>query len=406
MRILLLNIILLSFLFSHENQKLIDFAHKYTMSTNRDTFKIAYDFANSSIQFGLLKDWERQRYRSINKKELQKHIDNGTELKYVIGLINRSPEYIRLLTMLNQYYKYEREFRQLTPYLTINMSIGNHYSKVPKLKKFLNLLQGSYFEFYDNYYDEDLELAVEYFQKRYGLFVDGKIGPQTRKYLNMSFEDLIRKIKINLEIEMSKKDKPKEYIYVNIPEFKMYYIDDDMEVLSMNVVVGKNKNKTPIFSEKLSYIVFNPEWKVPKNIYEKEYSHKSISTLERRGYYFNEEGQLVQKSGEKNALGLVKFMFPNKFSVYMHDTPRKSLFKKRIRAFSHGCIRLEEPFELVDALNVYSSTDEEKEVVDLDRKIPVYIEYNTAWIDSDGILQIRKDIYDYENSLFPDKHLF
>ncbi len=104
-------------------------------------------------------------------------------------------------------------------------------------------------------------------------------------------------------------------------------------------------------------------------------------------------------SGERNALGLVKFMFPNKFSVYMHDTPNKKLFDRNIRAFSHGCVRLEDPFSLLDELGLYYS-DEENEEILLDYEIPVYIEYNTAWIDSDGILQFRPDIYNYEKKLF------
>jgi len=388
------------FLYSYENPYLIDFAKRYTKSNSRDIYKLAYDFANSSIHFGNIKDWERQRYRSINKKELNEHIKNGTEFNYVIGLINHSPEYIRLLTMLNQYYKHEEDYRLFTPRLYRSLHYNSHYPEIVNLKKFLTLIQNGKFEYYDDLYDDDLVYEIKIFQHNHGLSEDGRIGPATRKWLNMTFDEVVDKIKINLEIEMSKKDKPDTYIYVNIPEYKMYLISNDTEILSMNVVVGKKTNKTPIFNEDMKYVVINPEWNVPTSIYKKEYKHKSMNVLSRKGFYLNDEGQLVQGAGKRNALGLVKFMFPNKYSVYMHDTPAKSLFKKRIRAFSHGCIRLEKPFDLLEELGIEYSGDEENLHIELDNKIPVYIEYNTAWIDSNGILQFREDIYGYEKLLF------
>jgi murein L,D-transpeptidase YcbB/YkuD len=149
----------------------------------------------------------------------------------------------------------------------------------------------------------------------------------------------------------------------------------------------------------MQYIVKNPRWNVPPSIYRTEYAHKSASYLRKRGFAYDSAGKLYQKEGPKNALGLVKFLFPNRFNVYMHDTPAKSLFNKRVRAFSHGCIRLEKPLELLNELGYTYDTHRNKWIT-LTNKIPVYVEYHTVWIDDDGIVQFRNDIYRYEKKLF------
>jgi len=157
--------------------------------------------------------------------------------------------------------------------------------------------------------------------------------------------------------------------------------------------------RTPVFNKKMQYIVLNPRWNVPPVIYRKEYADKSESYLRKRGFAYNSEGKLYQKEGPRNALGVVKFLFPNRFSVYMHDTPAKSLFNKRVRAFSHGCIRLEKPIELLNELGYTYNTRRNKWIT-LKKQIPVYVEYHTVWIDDDGIVQFRNDIYGYERKLF------
>jgi murein L,D-transpeptidase YcbB/YkuD len=138
---------------------------------------------------------------------------------------------------------------------------------------------------------------------------------------------------------------------------------------------------------------------VPGSIYRKEYAHKSESQLKKLGLRYNSEGKLYQPSGSRNALGVVKFLFPNKFNVYMHDTPAKSLFNRRVRAYSHGCIRLEKPIALLNELG-YSYNTKKNKWITLKKKIPVYVEYHTVWVDDEGIVQFRNDIYGYEKKLF------
>ncbi len=157
--------------------------------------------------------------------------------------------------------------------------------------------------------------------------------------------------------------------------------------------------RTPVFNRKMKYIVKNPRWNVPPSIYAKEYAHKSESQLKKLGLKYNSEGKLYQPPGRRNALGVVKFLFPNRFNVYMHDTPAKSLFNRRVRAYSHGCIRLEKPLELLNELGYTYDTKKTKWIT-LENKIPVYVEYHTVWIDDDGIVQFRHDIYGYEKKLF------
>jgi murein L,D-transpeptidase YcbB/YkuD len=157
--------------------------------------------------------------------------------------------------------------------------------------------------------------------------------------------------------------------------------------------------RTPIFSRKMKYIVKNPQWNVPNNIYKKEYAHLSEEALRKQGLVYNSEGKLYQPSGRRNALGVVKFLFPNKFNVYMHDTPSKHLFKRTVRAYSHGCIRLEKPVELLNVLGHEYDTKKQKWIT-VENKIPVYIEYHTVWVDDEGIVQFRPDIYGYERKLF------
>jgi murein L,D-transpeptidase YcbB/YkuD len=193
--------------------------------------------------------------------------------------------------------------------------------------------------------------------------------------------------------------KPSTYVLINIPEFKMHYYENGKAVLSMKIVVGKPKMRTPVFNRKMKFIVENPTWNVPPSIYKKEYAHKSESQLKRLGLRYNRDGKLYQPSGRRNALGLVKFLFPNRFNVYMHDTPAKSLFRRTRRAYSHGCIRLEKPMALLHQLG-YSYHRGKTRWITLEKQIPVFVEYHTVWVDDAGHVQFRPDIYGYEKKLF------
>ncbi|MEJ2489984.1 MAG: L,D-transpeptidase family protein, partial [Sulfurovaceae bacterium] len=217
------------------------------------------------------------------------------------------------------------------------------------IKKVLNLLQFARLEENPDY-TQEFEVELLEYQKRHGLEVDGKIGPSTKRELKKSIDEIIIKAKKNLTLERISSPKGANYVLVNIPEFKMYYYDNGEQVLNMKVIVGKRSTRTPILNGMMQYIVKNPRWNVPPTIYKNEYAHKSENYLKRNGFAYNSEGKLYQKEGSGNALGVVKFLFPNRFNVYMHDTPTKSLFNRRVRTFSHGCIRLAKPIALLNEL--------------------------------------------------------
>ena len=237
------------------------------------------------------------------------------------------------------------------------------------------------------------------FQRRNGLAVDGEIGPQTKRALQTPIDAIIKKIKKNLTIERVTQPKPDTYVMVNIPEYHMYFYRDGYPVLTMNTVVGKPKMRIPVFNRNMKFIVENPTWNVPPSIYAKEYAPKSPEQLQRLGLRYGSDGKLYQPAGRRNALGRVKFLFPNKFNVYMHDTPAKSLFKRSQRAYSHGCIRLERPMDLLHELG-YEYRPGKTRWITLEEQIPVFVEYHTAWIGDDGKLEMRPDIYGYEWKLF------
>ena len=290
----------------------------------------------------------------------------------------------------------------------------------------------------ENYFDEDLKTAVISFQKNHGLYADGIVGSLTQKFLNMSADEKIEQIRINLERMRSlPRDLGEKYLIVNIPEFRLKLIENDSIKLSMNVVVGERKHPTPIFSDKMSYIVLNPKWNIPTSITKKEIIPKLIKDpnyLASKGIDIYESWhpesekintqdiidafiledldsmpnfRLTQSPSSENPLGRMKFMFPNKHAVYMHDTPAKSLFSNARRAYSHGCIRLAKPQELLNTIALEDKSlnidkidsilkDTAEKSIGLSKKIPVHIVYLTSWVDEAGQLQFREDIYNYD----------
>jgi len=285
-------------------------------------------------------------------------------------------------------------------------------------------------------YDTCLQKAVKHFQIRNGLKVDGVVGGGTQKVLNISVDERIRTIRLNLDrIKWLAKRDAKRHIIINIPDFRLYFEENGKLRQTMRVVTGKANHPTPIFSDMVEFIVLNPYWNVPKSIIQKEFVPKLIrnpNAMKRKGIEirrgWGKNSQVINPSsidwrnyvdgtpmpfhfaqlpGKKNALGKVKFLFPNKFAVYMHDTPSKSLFKRSKRAFSHGCIRLQKPRELLKTFSTFNSNIDFKQAqktlkgkvkksIALKEKVPVDVIYLTAWIDYDGKLQFRDDVYHYD----------
>jgi murein L,D-transpeptidase YcbB/YkuD len=318
------------------------------------------------------------------------------------------------------------------------LSYGKSGTVVTKLKHRLKS-EGDYTCKQTNgQYDQCLKKAVKRFQKRHGIYASGAINRATRKKLNLSVDWKIKKLLLNIDRIKRLPDQPEDrYIMVNIPDFKLYYKENGKEKLTMRVIVGDKTHHTPIFSNKISFIVLNPYWLIPDSIVQKEMIPKMLKNpnyLKERGYEVRmnydfsklpietskidwakalRNGQtkkykFMQPPGPKNALGKIKFKFPNRFAVYLHDTPTKKLFKKGWRTFSHGCIRIEKPSALLKTFAKHENSvnysrsqkilrGKNKTQLNLSKKVPVHIVYLTAWINSDGLLHYRPDVYGYDS---------
>lgn len=288
-------------------------------------------------------------------------------------------------------------------------------------------------------FDEAAAEALTRFQERHDLKADGVLGPETLAALNMSVEERIRQIEINLERwRWLSRDLGQRHLAVNIADFSLEVVEDGEAVLAMPVVVGTDYRRTPVFSARLRYLDFAPYWNVPQTILREdklplikadlnflESHHYEIVAKRKREVELIDPktidwegvtaeafpGMLRQRPGPWNALGRVKFMFPNKFHVYLHDTPERHLFDRKRRSFSSGCIRVQRPFELAfyllqnqegwDAESVEEAmAAEETYRVLLEEQVPVHILYRTAWVDREGRLQFRDDIYQRDAVLY------
>ncbi|NVJ53585.1 MAG: L,D-transpeptidase family protein [Campylobacteraceae bacterium] len=286
------------------------------------------------------------------------------------------------------------------------------------------------------YFDNKLFKAILNFQHRYGLIADGIIGKNTISKLNTPIKEKIKLLRVNLErMRWLPRNLGEKYILINIPAFKLKYFEEEKLHLKMNVIVGKKKHPTPIFSHKMSEIIVNPYWKIPQTIVKKEIIPKlvkdsnylleenikvfgnwdvkslefDVSSVDWSMYLNNDligtpkeaPMRFIQAPGGSNPLGKVKFLFPNQYSVYMHDTPEKHYFRMNKKTFSHGCIRLEKPFELFENILTLNKDDIkvikkfEESDYKLNKKIPIHIVYLTAWVENNK-LQFRDDIYNYD----------
>jgi murein L,D-transpeptidase YcbB/YkuD len=263
-------------------------------------------------------------------------------------------------------------------------------------------------------FDAPLQAAVRVFQERHGLDADGAIGPATLEALDVPVADLVRQIEVNLDRwRWLPRDLGERYVMVNIAGFTLDVVEAEKPALSMRVVAGKPTSSTPMFTGTMSNIVLNPYWNVPPGILKNEILPK----IQRDpGYAARENLEVLpgnkvrQRPGANNALGKIKFLFPNRFNVYLHDTPSRSLFSRSVRTFSHGCIRVEKPLDLAEYLlrddPAWTREKIEKVLGDgrerwlaVPRPLPVHLVYWTAWVDGAGVLQFRKDVYGRDRPL-------
>ena len=263
-------------------------------------------------------------------------------------------------------------------------------------------------------YDAVLAGAVANFQAHHAIAVDSMLGKETLDALNQSAAYRAAQIAANLErLRWLPRSFGSRFIYVNVPAFRLEAYDQGKPALEMKVIVGEDyeDKATPVFSDVMETVVFRPYWNVTPDIAAKEIFPKMNADpgyLAENRYELYQEGgatRVRQKPGEKNSLGLVKFLFPNDFNIYLHDTPNPELFDKDVRAFSHGCIRVEKPTELAqwvlgwDAGRVEAAKNgSDNNSVKVPAKIPVYITYGTAYI-RDGQLHFGNDLYDRDDKL-------
>jgi murein L,D-transpeptidase YcbB/YkuD len=269
--------------------------------------------------------------------------------------------------------------------------------------------------------------ALKRFERRHGLVADGRLDREVLAALNVPVEDRIRQIELNLErwrwLPDSLGDR---YVLVNIPTFHLTAVDHGQVALQMRVVTGKADSPTPIFSDEMTTVVFSPYWNVPPDIARNEtipavmrdpgYLGRNNLEVVRAGHVLDPGGvdwsrpgniQFRQRPGAHNALGGVKFMFPNQFDVYLHDTPADALFARVERDYSHGCVRIEKPFEMAqwvlqdrpewtpEKIQAAMNSGREQHIA-LKHHIPVYIVYATVWVDDDGTVEFRDDIYGHD----------
>lgn len=281
-----------------------------------------------------------------------------------------------------------------------------------------------------NRYGAALQAAVARFQARHGLNEDGLVGPATLAALNTPAESRLRQIAVGLErLRWLNRDLGHEHIIVNLADFRVSLMEGDRVLFSERTVIGKAwRHETPEFSDEMEYLVVNPTWHVPYSIASEEILPKlkedptylSSRNMRLEGTDLPADlidweavtpasfpGRIKQGPGSNNALGRVKFMFPNRHSIYLHDTPQKSLFSRDVRAFSHGCIRVRNAYDFAHLLlerhvdgvedgrarfeDWYSQGTER--YVHFSRHLPVHLTYRTAWIGEDGRHEFRQDIY-------------
>ncbi|MTI43531.1 peptidoglycan-binding protein [Roseibium hamelinense] len=347
---------------------------------------------------------------------------------FLDSLAPQTPNYARLQIRLQQY----REKAANGGFIPVPegevLKPGMSDPRLDALR--LRLEQEDYFAAADHsgdVYDGALVDAVETFQSYHGLAVDGVVGPGTLAALNTSVEAKLIQMELNMERRRWMPDDfGSTYVFVNLADQRLKVVKDDKTWHTASVIVGKPYHATPVFSDEMTYVEVNPYWNVPRSISTNEYlpqlqgnpnalSSKGIRVFQNEAEVAptqvawnsyskgNFPFRLRQDPGDGNALGRIKFMFPNKFNIYIHDTPSKALFARAQRDFSHGCIRVEDPFALGDILLAADGYDKarleairdsrKRHVISLKEAIPVHLTYLTAWMNKDGSTHFRNDIY-------------
>lgn len=349
--------------------------------------------------------------------------------------IPKSPYYKKVQEGLKYYKKLAQEetIKEITFKGKLKKGMkGKVIKEIKERLKFEGYFNGQI----DENFDKSLEDAVKAYQETHQYHPTGILEERHLKSINITMEKRVKQIELSLRRFRESELRPEEPIYVrvNIPEFMMEVWADGERVLKHKVCTGSNAedrdpdldikgriNRTKIFSAKIQKIILNPKWHVPSRIKKLELDYE---LLKEPDYYHKHNfkvkvlpdgrEEIYQDSGVKNALGKVKFLFPNQFGIFMHDTPQKNLFEKEIRAFSHGCIRLQDPLKVAFFLlercagidetkaNAILASQKEREIT-LETKVPIFVEYNTVGVNDNGRLEFYADVYEYDKDYFEGK---
>lgn len=404
-------------------------------------FRYAADLISGQINPSKVNPEWRLPPREADLGKLLTYALESNRLEPVLrDLVPSHPEYQRLRQALSRY----RELAARGGWEPFpggeTLRPGKPDPRLPQLRLRL-AIEGDYPEWNGEtgtkVFDPDTVQALKRFQQRQGLAIDGVLGPRTLAELNVTAHQRVRQIELSLERwRWLPKSLGERYLMVNIAGFQLQVVENDQVALEMPVIVGTGYRKTPVFSARMTYLEFAPTWSVPPTIlredklpkikanpaYLAEHRFEIIPYAGRGGAPLdpatidwsrttarNFPGMLRMRPGPWNPLGRVKFMFPNPYSVYLHDTNERHLFDNNIRTFSSGCIRIQRPDELAlyllepdgwDAARVEAAmTLPKTKRVDLSRSLPVHILYWTAWVDQQDRVQFRRDLYQQDLDL-------
>jgi len=376
--------------------------------------------------------WEMSYKGFPNIQNVTNAAISGDIYTYLTSLIPMEKRYRKLVKLLKA-YRVMNKFPKI-PYSNKVLKLGDRASRIENIKKRLQI-SGDYPKnaSINSKFDARLKQAVITYQKRYLLKVTGTIDKTTTYYLNQSAKNNIQAIITNLDkTKLYPKYFENEYVEVNIPDFNLRYYKNGEKIMKMGIVVGRIDRPTPLFSDKIEYMVLNPTWTIPNNLIKRDLIH----VLRENPAYLKENNihvfsgnkeihitqamlnpyennnkvvpyRFVQFPGETNALGRVKFMFPNKYAVYLHDTDNKSLLSRRYKVYSSGCMRVERPFDFMNILlkhakGFYTQNEINKilatnkpTTIRLSQAIPVHIVYFTVY-EEDGLAYFKHDIYLYD----------
>ncbi len=393
--------------------------------------------------------------KRLTPSEIIEILQQKNIFNYLENIKPKSDRYVKLQQVLKKFESLSNEEWEIIPVPNSKIEPGNSYQYINQVIKkliVLGFIDTNKVKIQDTFkYDKNLVESIKLFQKSHGLIDDGIIGKGTIERLNIPPKQYVDKIKLNLErFRWNDYSDTSKYILVNIPDFKLKAIENKQEKFEIKVCTGRKiKWQTPVLYSQLSYLVLNPTWSVPQSIVQEEIIDgikKDSLYLKKRNFKAYKGGKpvsldeiniselktkrytLIQDPGDGNALGKIKFMFDNPFGVYLHDTPTRAPFNYVNRAVSHGCVRVEKPIQLAEFLlkdnsnwtidyvkietgyqvndknliNEFQSVRSQLRKnfsygktteVRLYQPIPLFIDYFTAWVDENGILNYRDDVY-------------